>query len=278
MKIAIYKRDSHHQDDGKVQALRERLREKGATVVCYREDFFSWEGLPADTDLFLSLGGDGTFLEALTLIRDRGIPVAGINSGHLGFLTTARADDDDRWIDALLAGDYTVEERSLLRVTCPELPGDFYPFALNEVSVQRRGASMLSVDVCIDGRQLPTYWADGLVAATPTGSTAYNLSVGGPVVMPSSEVMVLAPIAPHNLNVRPLVVPMASSVELTFHSRERSALLTLDNRSCELASGTKVILSRGRYGLRYVSLSDQNFINALQTKLFWGEDRRNTNR
>ncbi|MBQ2149227.1 MAG: NAD(+)/NADH kinase, partial [Bacteroidales bacterium] len=223
------------------------------------------------------LGGDGTFLQALTFVRDRGIPVAGINFGHLGFLTTARADEEG-WVDALLAGRYSVEERSLIRVTCAAFPEAFYPFALNEVSLQRRGASMLQIRVRIDGRDLPTYWADGLVISTPTGSTAYNLSVGGPVVMPSSEVMVIAPIAPHNLNVRPLVVPMSAAVELTFRSREKGALLTLDNRSCEIPSDTSVSLARGRYGLRYVTLSESNFIHALQTKLFWGEDRRNANR
>ena len=273
MKIALYNRD---RNDG-IDAVKRLLREKGATVVCYREDFSSHEDLPDDTDLFLSLGGDGTFLQSLTFVRDRGIPVAGINFGHLGFLTTARADDAG-WVDALLSGNYTVEERALLRVTCAELPEDFYPFALNEVSLQRREASMLQVQVCIDGRELPTYWADGLVIATPTGSTAYNLSVGGPVVVPTSEVMVIAPIAPHNLNVRPLVVPMDACVELSFRTRGADALLTLDNRACELPSGTTVSLARGRYGLRYVTLSNDNFIHALQTKLFWGEDRRNANR
>jgi len=273
MKIALYKRD---RNDG-IELVKRLLSEKGASVICYQEDFSSADDLPADTDLFLSLGGDGTFLQALTFVRDRGIPVAGINFGHLGFLTTARADDPG-WVDALLSGQYTVEERSLLRVTCAELPDGFYPYALNEVSLQRRGAGMLQVNVVIDGRELPTYWADGLVIATPTGSTAYNLSVGGPVVMPPSAVMVIAPIAPHNLNVRPLVVPMDAAVELSFRSRGPGALLTLDNRACEIPSGTTVSLARGRYGLRYVSLSDDNFIHALQTKLFWGEDRRNANR
>ena len=273
MKIALYNRD---RNDG-IEAVKRQLREKGATLVCYQEDFSSAEDLPSDTDLFLSLGGDGTFLQSLTFVRDRGIPVAGINFGHLGFLTTARADDAE-WIDALLSGRYTVEERSLLRVTCSALPESFYPFALNEVSLHRRGTSMLQVSVRIDGRELPTYWADGLVVATPTGSTAYNLSVGGPVVMPTSTVMIIAPIAPHNLNVRPLVVPMDAAVELCFRSRGNAALLTLDNRSFEIPSGTTVSLARGRYGLRYVSLSHDNFIHALQTKLFWGEDRRNANR
>lgn len=271
MKIALYNRDRH---DG-IEAVKTLLRERGATVSCYGEDFTSWEDLPDDTDLFLSLGGDGTFLQSLTFVRDRGIPVAGINFGHLGFLTTARADEGEAWIDDLLARRYTVDRRNLLRVSSAALPESFYPFALNEVSIQRRGASMLQVDVSINERMLPTYWADGLVIATPTGSTAYNLSVGGPVVMPGSDVMVIAPIAPHNLNVRPLVVPLGASVEFTFHSREAGALLTLDNRSCKVPSGTTVGVARGEFGLRYVSLSDDNFIGALRTKLLWGADKRN---
>ena len=151
MKIALYNRDP---GDG-IEALKRLLREKGATLACYGEDFFSHEDLPDDTGLFLSLGGDGTFLQSLTFVRDRGIPVAGINFGRLGFLTTARADDSGNWVDDLLAGRYQVEERSLLRVTCADMPEGFYPFALNEVSLQRRGAGMLSVRVRIDGRELP---------------------------------------------------------------------------------------------------------------------------
>jgi NAD+ kinase len=270
MKIALYNRN---RAEG-VEAVKTLLRERGASLSCYGEDFWSWEDLPADADLFLALGGDGTFLQSLTFVRDRGIPVAGINSGRLGFLTTARADEGDSWIDDLLQGRYTVEERSLLHVTGEVLPG-IYPYALNEVSLQRHGASMLQINVCIDGRALPAYWADGLVVSTPTGSTAYNLSVGGPVVMPGSDVMVIAPIAPHNLNVRPLVVPMEAALEITFLSREPDAQLTIDNRSYHVPSGTAVSLARAPFGLRYVSLSNDSFINALRTKLFWGADKRN---
>ncbi len=271
MKIALYNRG---RKEG-IETLKLQLRKKGALLACYGEDFTSWEDLPADTDIFLSLGGDGTFLQSLTFIRDRNIPVAGINFGRLGFLTTARADGAETWIDDLLAGRWTVEERGLLEVSCEGLPDKLYPFALNEVSLQRHGAGMLSIQVRIDGLELPSYWADGLVVATPTGSTAYNLSVGGPVVMPTSDVMVIAPIAPHNLNVRPLVVPMSSTVELCFGTRDRKAVLSLDNRRCEISEGTLIRLARSSFGLRYVSLSDNNFIGALRDKLYWGEDRRN---
>ena len=271
MKIALYNRD---HNDG-IEAVKKLLRERGAVLACYGEDFQSWEDLPADTGLFLSLGGDGTFLQSLTFVRDRGIPVAGINFGRLGFLTTARADEGARWADDLLAGRYRVEERSLLHIASGTVPEGFYPYALNEVSFQRRGAGMLSLHVNLDGRELPPYWADGLVIATPTGSTAYSLSVGGPLVMPDSEVMVIAPIAPHNLNVRPLVVPMRSVLGITVHAREGGSLLTLDNRSLPVASGETVRLARAPFGLQYVSLSDDSFIGALRTKLYWGADKRN---
>ena len=271
MKIALYNRKNH----AGISRLRALLRAKGAALYVYGENFASWEDLPSDTELFLSLGGDGTFLRSLTFVRDRGIPVAGINFGRLGFLTTARTDDPGPWLDDLLGGRFRVEDRGLLRLECDGLPEGFYPCALNEISLQRGGARMLSVHVRVDGRDIPTYWADGLVVSTPTGSTAYSLSVGGPVVFPSSDVLILAPIAPHNLNVRPLVVPFSSTVEMTFDSRDDSALLAVDNRPVRITSGTAVRITRCPYSLRYVSLSDNTFIDALRTKLLWGEDRRN---
>ena len=273
MKIALYNRDTNPGID----ALKARLRAGGAELECFGEDFSSWEDLPSSTELFLSLGGDGTFLQSLTFVRDREIPVAGINFGHLGFLTTARAADADVWVDDLLGGRYLVEDRKLLKLSCSDLPDDFYPFALNEISLQRRGAGMLSVKVSAAGLEIPAYWADGLVVATPTGSPAYSLSVGGPVVTPSSEVMVIAPIAPHNLNVRPLVVPLDAPVEMEFDCREKSALLTVDNRSCHIRAGVRVSVSKAGHCLRYVTFSGGNFMAALRTKLFWGEDRRNSN-
>lgn len=271
MKIAFYNRKKL---DG-IEALKGQLREKGAVLYEYGKDFSSWQDLPDDTELFLSLGGDGTFLRSLTFVRGRGIPVAGINFGRLGFLTTARADDPGAWLDDLIAGRYRVEDRLLLEASGEGLPADFYPCALNEISLQRSGARMLSVHVRIDGRDVPTYWSDGLVVSTPTGSTAYSLSVGGPAVLPESEVMVLAPVAPHNLNVRPLVVPASAVVEMSFESRDESALLVVDNRPVRIAPGEVVRITRCGYGLRYVSLSDHSFIHALRTKLLWGEDRRN---
>lgn len=272
MKIALYNRD----DDGRIEPFKARLRSRGVNLVCCGGDFSSWSDIPGDVDLFLTLGGDGTFLRSLTFVRGSRIPVAGINFGRLGFLTTARSEDEEQWIDDLLAGRFRIEDRSLLKAECADLPEDIYPYALNEISLQRNGAGVLSIGISIDGRELPAYWADGLVVSTPTGSTAYNLSVGGPIVLPESEVTTIVPIAPHNLNIRPLVVPVTSVIEMTFSAREESARLTVDNRSAIIGSASKIRISKADFPLRYASLSDDSFISALRSKLLWGEDRRNS--
>ncbi len=267
MKIAVYGNDSF---------LEETLRGKGVQLSLYGVDFTSSLDFPPDADVLLCLGGDGTFLRALPLLGGRPIPVAGINSGRLGFLTTVRlGEDGNKWIDDLFQGRFSVEEYTLVKVTCDCFPETFHPYALNEFSIQRKCASVLEVDVCIDGKSLPSYWADGIVVSTPTGSTAYNLSIGGPVVFPGSNVFVLAPIAPHNLNMRPIVLPDSSVLDITFTARDGSALATLDNRAVEIPSGTRFRISRGEYGFRYVNLRGRSFIAALRSKLLWGEDSRN---
>jgi len=268
MKIALY---------GKDQNFIDKLRASGAEVFVYRTDFSGWEDMPEGIELFLSLGGDGTFLKSLSLVRGRDIPVAGINFGRLGFLTTAKIGElpYEECIDKLINKDFKVEKRDLLKVSYDSIDRDLYPYAVNEISVQRHGASMLAIDVMVDGKKLPTYWSDGVLIATPTGSTAYCLSVGGPVVDPRSKVVILAPIAPHNLNMRPLVLPSDAKFDIVVRAREGSFTLNVDNRSAVVASGTHVKVSRGEYGFSYASFSDSNFINALTTKLLWGEDRRN---
>lgn len=263
MKIALYSRMSSDANRTKIGRLRSILCAKGVEIVPSVEE----------SDLVLSLGGDGTFLESLRLVRNSGVPVAGVNFGRLGFLTSASSDEDFSWVDRIVNGDYTVRERALLKM---EMEGfEEYPYAMNEFSVQRRGANMLGVDLRLNGRAVPTYWADGVVISTPTGSTAYSMSVGGPVVMPDSDVLVIAPIAPHNLNVRPLVVPMETVVDVSFRARDGVATVSLDNRSYDVGQGTRIRIVKGEFGFRYVSLCEDSFITALQEKLLWGEDRRN---
>ena len=267
MKIAIY---------GKNAFLEETLLGKGAQLALYGADFTSSRDFPDDADILLCLGGDGTFLRALPLLGGRNVPVAGINDGRLGFLTTARLEEcGNNWVEDLLQGRFSVEECSLVKVECGCFPEGLYPYAVNEFSIQRKGPSVLEVYVTLDGNPLPTYWADGIVVSTPTGSTAYNLSIGGPVVFPGSNVFVLTPIAPHNLNMRPIVLPDHSCLEVTFTARDGSALATLDNRAVEVPSGTSFRISRGDHGFRYVNLSGRSFIAALRSKLLWGEDSRN---
>lgn len=218
------------------------------------------------------------------MVRERRIPVAGINFGRLGFLTAARigADSCDRSMEAILEGRYDVMERSLIRISlesgtepCSLSAEDFYPFALNEVTLQRSRPYMVGIEVKIDGRPIPTYWADGLLVATATGSTAYSLSVGGPVAIPGSGVFIMTPIAPHNLNVRPLILPDNSRIEVLIHSKGYPTLLSADNRTYEIPEGEVISIEKASFPIRSVSLSGGGFFDALSEKLLWGEDKRN---
>lgn len=270
MKMAICVRASDGPGTDRIGRLLELLNSRGADVcVCT-------DTLPSDVDMLLALGGDGTFLSTLKMVYGRDIPVAGINFGRLGFLTSASMDcDSPKWVDDLLEGRYTVRERSVLQMSSPCLPDDFLPLALNEFVIRRKESNILSIDVSVDGHPLPAYWADGLMFVTPTGSTAYSLSLGGPVVMPGSRVMLITPLASHNLNVRPLVIPLDSTVEVLFHTTDGSGILTADNRAVEIPAESVLRITCGTSALKCISLNDDNFINALSTKLLWGEDRRN---
>ena len=178
------------------------------------------------------------------------------------------------WIEKLVNGDYAIEERALLHLQKENLPQGFYPYAMNEITIQRLTPSMLEIEISIDGHPLPKYWSDGILVATATGSTAYSMSIGGPIVTPDSKVLIIAPISPHNLNVRPLIVPQSSTVEISFQGRYPQALLTVDNRSVDIAAGEKVTISRGEFPIKSISINN-NFIAALNQKLLWGEDKRN---
>lgn len=291
MKAVLFGKRIDKTNIGKLILFVNKLKEYKQMEFCYHSSFYnlikdfsqelpqgglfnSYEQLPEDTGIFLSLGGDGTFLESLTMVRDRGIPIAGINFGRLGFLTTACVQENNPWIEKLVKGEYAIEERTLLHLEKSSLPADFYPYAMNEVTIQRTTPSMLEIDIAVDGQRLPKYWSDGILIATSTGSTAYSLSIGGPIVTPESKVLIIAPISPHNLNVRPLIVPDSSTVEISFQGRNPHALLTVDNRSADLKAGEKVTITKGEFPIRSISINN-NFIAALNQKLLWGEDKRN---
>ena len=270
MKIAIYIGKENLRTDARVLSLLEALGDGGGTTYFADEASEVSDG----TDMLLSLGGDGTFLSAALMVAGRDIPVAGVNLGRMGFLSENRPED---MAQAVLAGEYTVENRSMLQADVatgsPEI--DACPYSLNEMTVRRSGAAMLGVDVCVDGIKLPTYWGDGLVISTSSGSTAYSLSVGGPIVLPESKVFIISPIAPHNLNVRPLVVPDTSEITLVMQSRDGHFEFSADNRTADVPEDTSVTIRMAQFSLKRIRLNRSNFIQALTEKLYWGEDVRN---
>jgi len=266
MRLALYIKKRSLAGDPRIDDLRAGLEAGGCEVSVVRDasDFHP------DVDALLSLGGDGTFLSAARIVGDSGVPVLGVNFGRLGFLSEYKPDEV---VSALLAGTYSIENRSLLSA-CTE-DGAWADISLNEMTVHRKGAAMLGVDVSIDGDSLPTCWADGFLVATSSGSTAYSLSVGGPICTPDARVLVLAPIAPHNLNIRPIVVPDTSEVRLSFRSRESEIMVTADNRNIVLPVSSSISVSVAQFSLKRIRLDRSNFIQALKSKLFWGEDVRN---
>jgi len=238
--------------------------------------FSSYEDLDKDTDLFFSIGGDGTLLRSLEYIQDSGIPVIGINTGRLGFLATVNKEDLGKALGALTEGAYTTEPRALLQVsvegdTTPDLP-----LALNEVTVGRKNTTaMITIHTQINGEKLNSYWADGFIVATPTGSTGYSLSNGGPLIDPESQSFVLTPIAPHNLNARPMVISNDVVVTLSVESREADHLLSLDSRIHSIPTGKRIRISKAPFTLNLARLKSDSFYKTLRTKLHWGKDRRN---
>ena len=229
-----------------------------------------------ETDLALSMGGDGTFLSTAHMVSDIGIPILGVNFGRIGFLCENRPDDV---LKALMEGDFTIEYRTVLNATLkgPNARKNIgmLPYSLNEVSIHRKGPSVLGISVSVNGESLPTYWADGLIVSTSSGSTAYSLSAGGPICMPDTKVLIITPIAPHNLNVRPLVLPETAKVDITFVSRDGVAVMSTDNKSEEIEQDWTIHVEMAQFSLKRIRLAESGFVRALTSRLFWGEDMRN---
>lgn len=272
MRLGIYIKKKELAQDAGYLSMVSGLKSEGVTLYEIREK----DDIRPDTDFVLSIGGDGTFLSASKRVADGGIPILGVNLGRLGFLSENRPEDV---VDALLSGAYVVENRTMLNASLSGNAGDqdidFWPYALNEVTLHRAGAAMLGIKVVIDGAELPMYWADGLLVATSSGSTAYSLSLGGPICMPEAKVLIISPIAPHNLNVRPLVVPETANIRLSLQSRDSKAVFTMDNRTMEIDPSSVLTISMAQFSLKRVRLVRSNFVKALTSKLFWGEDVRN---
>ncbi len=279
MKIALYSRDGGAMTDPRLSSMLDKLEKE--LFMIYETS--GGEDLLPGTDLVMSVGGDGTFLSAARCVGASGVPILGVNLGRLGFLSEYSPEEA---CGALLSGAWYLEDRELLETEVdgslsenPALSASaetFSPFTLNEVSVHRSGAALLGVDVTIDGHPLPTYWADGLLVATSSGSTAYSLSVGGPICAPEAKVLIIAPIAPHNLNARPLVVPDTTKVSISMRSRDESVMLSMDNRNHLIQPSATLAVKVAQFSLKRVRLKNTSFIKALTTKLFWGEDIRNS--
>lgn len=268
MTIALYTRYLEEASRQQFQALADILHSHG---IATRE---VTDTLPDEPfDFLFSFGGDGTLLSSVHLIGIRNIPVLGINYGHLGFLTTAGRDDASTLVSDLLAGRYALEPRTLLHVVAPLGAEEFSTFALNEVTLHRLDDdTLLHTDLYVNGDFVSTYAGDGLIVATPTGSTAYSLSCGGPILTPNSGCFVVTPIGAHNLTLRPIIVPDSARLRLVTHPRQQLFNLGTDSRRQHLACGTEVMLSREDFTISLVRLHHQNFFSAIHQKLSWGTD------
>ena len=272
MKIGYFILNDELREDPRMHSLMKDL--ESATFQLY-EIHTKSDVLP-ETDLVLSMGGDGTFLSAAHVVADIGLPILGVNFGRIGFLCENRPEAVGK---ALMEGDFRIEYRTVLNATLkgPEARRTIgmLPYSVNEVALHRSGSSVLGIHVSIDGEPLPTYWADGLLVATSSGSTAYSLSVGGPICMPDTKVLVLAPIAPHNLNVRPIVLPETAKVDISFVSRDGRATMSNDNRVVEIQPDWSIHVEMAQFSLKRIRLAESGFVKALTSRLFWGEDMRN---
>jgi NAD+ kinase len=290
--IAIFGKNVHPQNISYTEETLAYLTQKGLKYVVeekyarilrdeYKiqfdaETYGNFDEIRSQAEVVFSLGGDGTILDAVTFIKDTQTPILGINFGRLGFLANVGKEQIHQAIDIVAKGKYLIDTRSLIELQSNKPIFQTFPYALNEMTVQRKDqSSMITVHTYLNGELLNDYWADGLIVSTPTGSTGYSLSCGGPIIYPTSDNFVLTPIAPHNLNVRPIIV--SDDVVLSFEvtGRGNSFLCTLDSRFESIDSTFELAIKKASFGARLVRLTDMNFISSLKNKLNWGVDQRN---
>ena len=253
--------------------------------ILYKEDivakkyntFASHKDLDSSFDILISIGGDGTILRAATFIRDSGIPILGVNAGRLGFLAKVQKENIEAFLQIVLEKKYTISERTLLSMDCsPNCSEININFAMNEVSVSRKDTtSMITIETYLNGEYLNSYWADGLIISTPTGSTGYSMSCGGPILTPEVKALVITPIAPHNLNARPLVVPDDTEIKLKISGREEQYLVSLDSRITSINNNSELVIKKTSFKINMVEILEETFLKTLRNKLLWGEDKRN---
>ncbi len=293
MKIAIYSQNYkskescigillnyllHKKADVFIEGQFYRLIDKHFDLKTNYKDFETFQTLDNSFDLLISIGGDGTILRAITYVRDLSVPIIGINTGRLGFLATIQNNEIESALDSIYEGDYKISERSLLSVATKPENKDLIQlnFALNEIAISRKNTtSMITVNTHLNGEYLTSYWADGLIVSSPTGSTGYSLSCGGPVILPDAKSFVITPIAPHNLSARPLVIPDDTEIQLKVDGREDFYLISLDYRIATLHNRTIVTIKKANFTIKMIELPSESFIDTLRKKLLWGEDKRN---
>ncbi|MGG7034662.1 MAG: NAD kinase [Flavobacterium sp.] len=253
------------------------LREKELIKKTYKT-FSSHTELNDSFDMMISIGGDGTILRATTLVRDSGIPILGINAGRLGFLAMVQKENISTFLQFVIDKKYTITKRTLISLNCsPENPDiQDMNFAMNEISVNRKDTtSMITIETHLNGEFLNSYWADGLIIATPTGSTGYSMSCGGPILTPDVKSLVITPIAPHNLNARPLVIPDETEIKLKVTGRGGKYLVSMDSRIASIENDSVLTIKKTNFQINMVEIPGETFLKTLRNKLMWGEDKRN---
>ncbi len=294
MKVGIYGQ-FYHSDSGKyidelLHALEQdnievfieknflNLIHLNKTVTREYNHFSTFDELDASYDLFFSIGGDGTILKSINFIRDLNIPILGINTGRLGFLATIQKEEIKQTISTILEKKYSISETTVLCIKTDPENDEIKDtnFALNEIAVSRKNTtSMITIKTWLNGNYLTSYWADGLIISTPTGSTGYSLSCGGPVIMPNTDALAITPIAPHNLNARPLIIKDDTTITLKVSGREDFYLASMDSRLASLNNKTMITITKAPFKIHMVELHPDSFVKTLRHKLLWGEDRRN---
>ncbi len=289
MKFALFGNTYQEHKSAHIANLLKILWHKNAEI-CISNEFYNFlkhhtktdlsglevfEGHDFTADMVLSIGGDGTFLKAASMVGNKEIPILGINTGHLGFLAAISPDEMEEAFEEIYQGKYLAEPRRVLKLTCSGQVLKGYPYGLNEIAVLKQdSSSMITIKAYINGEPLNTYQADGLIVATPTGSTGYSLSVGGPVMVPQSGTISITAVAPHSLNVRPIVIRDDWEITLDVESRSHNFLISVDGRSETCREGTRLTIRRADYFIRIVKRCHHSFFNTMREKMMWGADNR----
>lgn len=266
------------QNQGHQIWIDQRLQKHFERAECAADFFDSSQSMKQDFDVLFSVGGDGTLLRAIPFVYDSGVPILGINTGRLGFLTSLQKESLEKGLELFFKGSYELVSRSLIHIqTEPRVDAiEDFGYALNEVTLIRKNSTaMLRIDSQVNNKQLTNYWADGLIVATPTGSTGYSLSNGGPILTPETECFVLNPIAPHNINIRPLILPDTTKIQLSVEGRGTHHLVSMDARMLSVPMHTKILLQKAPFQIQTIQIHGDDFFQTLRNKLFWGHDPRN---